>query len=274
MQNQKESRIKKLFLLDWDGSVNGVGGPGEPWDLEGMMELKNKIQEARRKSPEWGFALATGRGDDYGYAAIESLGFKETNPEVWSFFENGGIFRKHKNWEMKYHPLITEEVLRALELFDKEIMPALFALGGQKEDKKICRTIATPAGKTIEEFFEEAKKIFEAQDQASPIVFQDLFEIGYGASAVDFVAAGLGKRAGATYLSELNKVPLPNMVAIGDSTADLAMFAVTGNSGAPANAKDNVKEKAKVVARDKWPYGIMEIIDYYVFNKGKGVIVN
>lgn len=269
---ENSGQIKNLFLLDWDGSVNGVGGPGEPWDLEGIIELKNKIKEVRGKAPKWGFALATGRSDDYGYAAVESLGFKETNLEIWSFFENGGIFRKHENWEMKYHPLITEEVIKALELFDKEIMPALFSLGGQKEDKKICRTIAAPDGKKIEEFFEEAKKIFEAQDEASPIVFKNLFEMKCGGSAIDFVAKGLGKKAGALYLAKLNKIKTENMVAIGDSTADLDMFGVAGSSGAPANAKDNVKEAAKVVARDKWPYGVVEIIDYYVFNNKKGVI--
>lgn len=270
MENKEQT--KKLFLLDWDGSVNGVGGPGEPWNLEGMLELKNKIKEVHKKASEWGFVLVTGRGDDYGYAAVESLGFKETNPELWSCFENGGIFRRHENWELKYHPLITEEVLRALEPFDREIVPALFKLGGQKEDKKICRTIAAPAGTKIEDFFEEAKKIFEAQDEASPIVFKNLFDLTHSASSVDFVAKGLGKRAGAIYLSELNMVAGENMVAIGDSTADLEMFAVAGHSGAPDNAAEKVKEEAEVVARDKWPYGVIEIIDYFVFNNSKGVV--
>ncbi len=262
-----------LFLVDWDGCVNGEGGPGKSWDLEGVIELRQVLQEVKRKAPHWGVAVMTGRSDDYGLGALEALGLIELYPEAFSGFENGGLYRRHKDWELFCHPLITDDVMKAFEIFDKYAYPRLSKISERWEYKRVCRTMAVPGEKEVEEFFKDALEIVRDVGVEIDYNFLEDLDITHGGSAVDFIAKNLGKGAGLEFVVELMKMDVANTIAIGDSISDLDMFKVAPRSGAPANASDKVKEKANVVAKKRGPQGVAQIIRYYVFGDESSVIV-
>lgn len=272
------SKADFLFLADWDGCCNGKGGPGVPWDLWGMAYLQSTLKELHRKAPRFGLSILTGRSDDL--EIIESLGLSCLYPDLISGFENGAICLNHSTLEIIMHPMAkSKRALKAFELFDQHIAPALEQSGGTREDKKACRTVTVPKGTSADQFLCLAEGILYKVGKDIGYDFTRVFYVTHGGSAVDFILKNssghkLDKEFGADFLMEALGVEKRNTIFIGDGNSDLDGFKATGHSGAPANASPKVKEQASVVAEAKGPRGTAQIIRYYALGDVSGVVIN
>lgn len=90
----------------------------------------------------------------------------------------------------------------------------------------------------------------------------------YGDSGLELVAAGFGKAYGLTRLSELMKIPLNRVLAIGDNENDNGMLQLAGIGGVVGNAAPGTKAYGDLVAKEEAGEGAAELIRKVCFQEG------
>jgi hydroxymethylpyrimidine pyrophosphatase-like HAD family hydrolase len=83
------------------------------------------------------------------------------------------------------------------------------------------------------------------------------------ASCVNVVPRGCDKGAGVRLLAERTGIPLSAMLGIGDSQVDEPFLAITGATGAPANASESVKALVGYVSPHRTDEGLRDILRHY-----------
>lgn len=86
--------------------------------------------------------------------------------------------------------------------------------------------------------------------------------IDRGKGFFEIVPKGCSKASGMEYMSELLEIPKKKMVAIGDSTNDLPMFAGAGIRIAMGNSVQELKEIADYVTADLEEDGIRKALEW------------
>lgn len=94
----------------------------------------------------------------------------------------------------------------------------------------------------------------------------EVFSVDYGAAEggtalADVLAAGVNKGAGLAFVAEMFDVPQSQVAAFGDSVNDFEMLAYAGLPVAMANADDDLKALATVIAPSCNEDGVARIIE-------------
>lgn len=257
---------EKLIVLDWDGVCNGIGGPGIRWNARGVADLADCIAEVKGITPEYGFAVLTGRDYRYGLAIVEALGLLETNPGLVSGFENGLILGAHTvPWTLRILEIVTEEYLKVRERLGEHLRPIIASAGGKEEAKDVMLTFNPPGGMAIGAFYTFLLAKIEGMYSL------ELVHCSHSNSAVDFGPKGGGKEDTIISLCSANGIALDQAFYIGDGSSDIEAFKKVGRSGAPDNASEKVKEAASVVAKEAAPWGTVALIRHHVFGDKWGI---
>lgn len=90
----------------------------------------------------------------------------------------------------------------------------------------------------------------------------------YGSFGLEIVAAGYGKEYGLVRLSQELKVPMDQILAIGDNENDDGMLTLAGIGAAVGNAEPKTKACADLVAEGQSGEGVAEII-YKVLERNR-----
>ncbi len=93
--------------------------------------------------------------------------------------------------------------------------------------------------------------------------WDSLLEITHSQSAVDITPRGVNKGSGIRQLAKLVRIPVDEMLGIGDSHGDLPMLQVVGTRACPANASEEIKNLSHFVAEGEGPHGVSEILQKY-----------
>lgn len=255
---------KKLIALDWDKCCNGEGGPGVPWDLNGLATLGATIADVAKKG--FGVCMLTGRGSAYGLAVVEALGLVEHHPGLWSGFEGGLIMSQHTPaWPCEYAACVDDEYMGARETLEKTLTPGIINRGGKQEKKEICLTYNPPPEMSLGELLKMVKMFVE------DAWLNGLVNCTRTNSAVDIWPKGGSKEDNILELCRRNGVDPKNTIYIDDAPGGIPVFNVVGFSGAPANASPEVKDAAGVVAKSVGPYGVSQIIRFVACDDDSGI---
>lgn len=252
-------KMKNLVVLDWDKCCNGEGGPGVPWDLEGMADLAETIVKVVKE--DIGVCLLTGRGSQYGLAAAEALGLVQNHPGLWSGFEGGLIFAQHvPAWPCEYAQCVQKGYLTARELLEETLTRTIIKQGGRQEKKEVCLTYNPPDGISLDDLLEMAQEFIK------DLRLTGLVNATRTNSAVDIWPLGGAKEDNILEICKRNEVDPKDTIYVDDAKSGIPVFNVVGYSGAPANASPEVRQAAKIISKDNGPRGITQIIQYIIWN--------
>ena len=238
----------RLLVLDIDGVL--TDGEAMPLDLPLLAELAalNRAARKNRGSPQ--VTLCTGRPAPYVEIMLQAI-----DGSVPAVYENGAGLYVPTSYRFLPHPdLIHGGALQAVK-------------------QKLTDTLL-PAGVA---FFQPGKDhsltVFPTDPGAiGPLSAQITEVLGSLATAVDIVPSvsclnilplGINKGRGLAYLSEFTGIPLEEMLGVGDSEVDLPFLSLVGNSAAPANAVDVVKNSVQYVSPQKTTDGLRDILQTF-----------
>jgi HAD superfamily hydrolase (TIGR01484 family) len=88
-------------------------------------------------------------------------------------------------------------------------------------------------------------------------------DLVYSTSCLNILPRGVDKGKGLTFLADMIKIPMENMLGIGDSDVDLPFLQLVGHSAAPSNGNSNVKEMVEYISEEATSEGVREILTHF-----------
>lgn len=252
----------EAILIDVDGCVVPTNGKVSCQFFSGLSIISRYVEKANQgKFPP--IAFCSGRDRNY----IEAVSFFVGLPNFWSVIESGIALFNPATKELRFNPVLTEEVKKVFEEITNERMPKflernsmLFLYPGNM----VCVALERKYGValTIEDVYEAVKK------ELADFLQSRLVEITHSDCAIDISPAGIDKASGLQFLSQCTGINLKKTLGIGDSNGDFPLFETVGYIGCPANASEECK---KLVEKRKgyispYPYarGVADVIENFV----------
>ena len=195
-------------------------------------------------------------------------------PEFPSVVENGSFLYDIANNRRIRNPILTDQILLELKEVREKADWIVEHYGAVKEaGKEICISLNPPPKQDIDHFAGTVKR-----ELAS---YGHLLEIANSRSAVDITPKGVDKGSGVRFLADFVKIPVENMLGIGDSGGDEPMLKVVGTAIGPANATPDIQYlfprdwrtilnvDGNEEDKDKGPKGVVKILERYTSWRSK-----
>jgi HAD superfamily hydrolase (TIGR01484 family) len=238
----------QLVLVDIDGCL--TPGEGCRWNWRALETIAHANELSRHASGIPAVSLCTGRQEPYVEVLMQAI-----NARFPAVYENGCGLYFPEEYRFVENSAITNEVRRALfeakMRFHGEIVEA--GLGYLQPGNEVSLTIYPLPGTSLTSLYDIVAEGLVATDQR--LVVQ------VSVSCVDITPAGINKGTGVQWLSRETGIPLTAMCGIGDSISDLAFLRLVGQSGAPANAANTVRDAVDVLSRLSDGDGVVDILD-------------
>lgn len=240
-----------LIVSDIEGCISHA--KGVPLDLL----VLNKIQSYNLSTKKTGLpqlTLCSGRPQPFVEAFSQMLAV--SFPCVC---ENGAVIYNPLTDQNILHPNITKKHLLGLKDLKRVLSQEISKLIPHKIEpgKEICISL-----NPVSDLDQYSEKIGTLYKKIIPLIDSDLFEITHSASAVDITPRGIDKGTGLAFLSELMKIPLDQIMGIGDTQGDLPFLNKVKLVGVPANAQKELRDIADFVSTKKSAEGILDIIHH------------
>jgi len=246
-QSKPDSRIA-LVLLDIDGVL--TAGEGQPLDLALLATLAEMNRHARADPRRPAVTLCSGRPAPY--VEVLQQGIDGHLPAI---FENGAGLYVPQPYGFYPHPRLQgvgllPQVRTAIErgLVDRG---RAFIQPGKIYSLTLFATDPSQT-RQLREWTVEA---------LGPLA--DKVQLVYSTSCLNVLPPGVDKGQGASFLSERTRIPLQEMLAVGDSDVDLPLLDTVGHSAAPSNAEAGVRNSADFVADRPTGDAVREILIHY-----------
>lgn len=241
-------------------------------DLDGtLLDDQNNLPEnnivAIRKLTARGirFVIATGRGFKFVERILTSVGLQQKENE-YSISFNGAVVTENKDNQIIYFAGFTFAEARALFEFGKKIDICTFICTTDDiyyyNIDPIEQKHYTDQNVTIKEILPDDDISFLQNAMITKVMFQNpdmeyLHKVAkelndsFGATIstsfssnryIEINKSGVDKGIALSWLADSLKIPLAEIMTVGDSHNDLTMFQRSGYTVSPANAVNEIKE--------------------------------
>jgi hydroxymethylpyrimidine pyrophosphatase-like HAD family hydrolase len=225
------------IFSDNEGCI--LPGKGIEFPLQELAKLRSFL----KKHPYVGFGICSGRSVPFIEAMVQTLNLFDSS--VPCICEGGAAL---------YWPKLDRWEAIAPTIDRKNIIEAVEGLSYREELGKVTCVSLYPENKTtIRDLYLRLIN--------SPIAPQ--YHISYSSAAVDVTATGIDKAYGIKEVCKRLKLPLSQILCIGDSDNDLPMLKIAGYSACPNNAIDAVKKEVDFIAKSNSTAGIVEILRHF-----------
>jgi HAD superfamily hydrolase (TIGR01484 family) len=253
-----EMKRIKLLAVDIDGCL--TAGEGQAADLEVLGEIQ-KINERSKTDPDTpAVTLCTGRQQPFVDLMAQMI-----HAHKPAIFENGAGLYLPDTYEFLFNPAITPAMLEELAEFKQIINKEMVA----------ARTAKIQPGKevSLSVYPEKGCSVKDNEEQLRGLIAHTGFHLFLDVSilCINILFPGIDKGEGVRWLCRHLGLTKQEVGAVGDAPGDLASFAASGFSGAPANAEPEVRAAATFTAPHENGRGVLDIIAE-VTRKNKKVI--
>lgn len=237
-----------LIVCDIEGCLSPA--KGECLSLSDLHSLQQTLLAPNAPS----FVLCTGRPQPFTEAYSQMLGLKKA-----SVAENGAYLFDPIRDEIIYNPVISQQQLSDIAHIKHNLQDLLQGVEYKVEPgKEVCISLNPIAA--LSEYPEKVGQLYERVKKE--LSGQHLF-ITHSASAVDITPKGVNKGSGVRFLAEYLGVFLEEMLGIGDTQGDMPFLEIVGQSAAPSNAADAVKNHVNYVSKSPDASGVVDILNHY-----------
>jgi len=251
----------KAILIDVDDNLLPTDGKVSSEFFKGLQRVSQYVKRANEGTfPQIGWC--SGRDRNY----IEAVSFFAGLPNWWSVIESGIAIFNPTTKEMLLNPALTPEIRKAFKTIRQTQLPKilkkfpeLFEYPGNMINIALERRYG--ANLTIGECYAAIKE--ELKDLES----NNQIRIHSSKIAIDISPAGIDKASGVKFLSEHAKIPLVNILGIGDSEGDFPMLKLVGQVGCPSKAsnkcKDLILERKGHISPFEYAEGVADVIGHF-----------
>lgn len=237
-----------LIVCDIEGCLSPAKGK-----RLSLLDL-HKVQQALLEPEALSFVLCTGRPQPFVEAYSQMLGLQQA-----SVAENGAYLFDPVRDEIVINPLLSEQQLIDIRYIKQHLPELLQGFDYRVEPgKEVCISLNPVAN--LEDYPEQIEMLYTRVNQG--LSGQGVF-ISHSASAVDITPCGINKGSGVKFLAEYLGIDLSQMLGIGDTQGDMPFLELVGQSAAPANATDAVKQHVDYVSGYRDAAGVLDVIQHF-----------
>lgn len=243
------ARVFRLVVSDVEGCV--IPGDGRPWPLDALARLAQRVADGEAgRGPR--LTLCSGRPAQFVEAVGQALGVR-----LPAVCENGAVILYPERGTVRR--LYTAAQARLMERVRRACLRR-YGDGGVRvptgRELAVSLVPLPGAGPPLDRLLEDAAEALRRE--GLPV---DELWIAASGGAVDIAPRGVDKAAGVSaLLAELGIAPA-EVFAIGDGGNDLPLLRLAGGSGAPANARPDVRAAVDRVASRPYTEGVLELLD-------------
>lgn len=238
----------RLLVFDVDGVL--TQGETKALDLAFLSRLAKMNQLGRSNPAAPQITLCTGRPAPYVEAMLQAI-----DGHLPAIFENGAGLYLPNSYQFLSHP----------QLVDKAAMKAVRS----RLEETLVRSgkaFLQPGKEYSLSIFAqnpfERDHLYDMTAEAIGPLGQEV-ELTYSASCLNVTPRGIDKGKGLRFLAEKTGYVFDDMLGVGDSDIDLPFLNLVGQSAAPANANEAVKNLVDFVAPRTENEGVQDILEHY-----------
>jgi hypothetical protein len=244
------SIIMTIRLLVFD--VDGVLTQGETKALDlaflGRLAEMNRLGRIDPATPQ--ITLCTGRPAPYVEAMMQAI-----DGRLPAIFENGAGLYLPNSYQFLSHPHLGDGAAMQAVRFRLEETLVRSGQAFLQPGKEYSLSIfpKNPA---------ERDRLYDITANAIGPLGQEV-ELTYSASCLNINPRGIDKGKGLQFLADETGYVFGDMLGVGDSDIDLPFLTLVGQSAAPANANEKVKNLVDFVAPRTENEGVQDILEHY-----------
>jgi HAD superfamily hydrolase (TIGR01484 family) len=247
----------RYFLLDLDGCVT-YPFQTPSWDsitkIREMQQLSLKVEHIPSLS------ICTGRPLPYAEAVAQWLDIRDV-----IIFESGGGFYHPPTNKLTWSPHFTSEIeekSKEIKIWFSQVVMKQFP------DMMFEFTKYTDVGVV----HTDPDLIYRVYEMALNKIEKDFpeFEVHYTGVSVNIIVKTCNKASGLKHFADMQAVSMDEVAYIGDSSGDIQALELVGAPFAPANAINEVQERA-TVTRGEATDGVLEAYQALVELNKKGI---
>lgn len=240
----------RLVVSDIEGCV--IPGAGRPWPLDLMARLAARVGDGEAgRGPR--FTVCSGRPSQFVEAVCQALGVRLPavceNGAVILYPERGTVRRLYSPDQARLMERVRAVCVSAYSGSEEVRVPPGRELG-------VALVPDPGAGLTLAGLRDDV----EQRLRRAGVPVDELF-LTVSGGAVDITPRGVDKAGGLRALLEELDVDASDVFAIGDGGNDLPLLRLAGGSGAPANARPEVRAAVDRVAARPYTAGVLELLD-------------
>ncbi len=238
----------KSIILDIDGTLTEDRNT-ERLSLEAIKTIREVLDS--RRDIEIG--LATGNSHIVAFSLARYIGLDFNRCPIIS--ENGCLLWYRGNLYdlcVEYE----EEINRSREAI-KEILGKIVRESYQNEYRRRDFAYYPMPGVDPEYAVSMIRKCLEKYNIEN-------LDVRYSGYAIHIIPKDVNKGTAVKFYSKISKVPVENIVAIGDSDTDIELLQAVGIPVAVSNATENLKKIAKIVTSKPSGRGVAEFLRKFI----------
>lgn len=240
----------RLVVSDVEGCV--IPGDGRPWPLNLLARLAARVADGEAgRGPR--LTLCSGRPAQFVEAVCQALGVR-----LPAVCENGAVVLYPEGGTVRR--LYTPEQARLMERVRRVCLRAYGDAGAVRVPPGRELGVALVPVPGVGPGLVQLREDVEARLRRAGVPLAELF-VTVSGGAVDITPRGVDKASGVrALLAELGIAP-EEVFAIGDGGNDLPLLRLAGGSGAPANARPEVRAAVDRVASQPHTAGVLELLE-------------
>jgi len=247
----KKNQSQPIFI-DIDGCLTPGKNQPIPWNQTKILQ-----ENLKKFDPFFEYIIITARPATYAEAVVQFLGLMDNQKHKYAICESGGVAH-----------LFGSDTYTVSSEVDSDLLV---------EFEAVLRRLQNVYHYNIEDGRKRTINVLAADNQSIRglgILLSEYMPKGlsmhFSAGGIDITPEKINKAVAATDLAKKIGADLSRSISIGDSGGDLPLMEVVGHPSCPANASENVKElvlkKGGYIAKEKFGFGVVEILNFY-YNK-------
>lgn len=239
--------LEKLVICDIDGCLSK--GRNVPFDLGGLVRLRGLIDALR--AHRIGFTLCTGRPRPYVEALAQVL-----NVTLPTICEGGCLVFYPVSGDIR--SLASVDVVKGVHALRNVFSENPVLLQGLEFEVGKESSVSLTSDTFAKLSHEEKKTVMTSIRAGVPPL---ALSWTYSSSAIDITPSGIDKASGVdVLLAELGMENKANVWGIGDGQNDVPFLREVGHCACPANAVEDIKAMAEIIAGKSFLAGTLELI--------------
>ncbi len=239
----------RLIVLDIDGVVSD--GEAQPLDLRLFARLGAMNQVARENPERPSITFCTGRPSPYLEVMLQAI-----DGHLPGVYENGAGIYNPADYQFMPLPRI-EQSLNGFADVTLRLEETLV------HDKIVYFQPGKQHSLTLFAFDPERTRELRDLTMQALGPLSEQVDLVYSTSCLNVLPRGVDKGKGIAFLADQIKVPVANMLGIGDSDVDLPFLKLVGHSAAPANANPEVRGLVDYVSTEATTDGVRDVLAHF-----------